>query len=81
MLDWLSGYSNGLDPTKSAIVDQFAFAPAPVFEAGKAAGIMGAGVDGSTAFGVTATSPNADAAWKFLTYLSSEAVQVKYSAK
>jgi multiple sugar transport system substrate-binding protein len=81
MLDWLSGYSNGQDPTKSAIVDQFAFAPAPVFEAGKAAGIMGAGVDGSTAFGVTATSPNADAAWKFLTYLSSEAVQVKYSAK
>jgi multiple sugar transport system substrate-binding protein len=80
-LNWLFQYSDSLDPTKSKVANQIAFAPMPVFKAGADAGIQSSTVDGSSAFSVIATSPNADAAWKFLTYLSSNEVQTKYSAE
>ena len=80
-VNWLFQYSDSNDATKSQIVGQAAFAAMPVFAAGAAAGIKGSSVDGSSAFGVMATTPYPDQTWKFLTYLSSNEVQIKYSAE
>src|SRR4030095_3149594 len=51
----------------------------PVFQAAKDAGMMGSSVDGSSSFAVMATTPYPDQTWKFLTYLASNEVQIKYS--
>ena len=80
-VNWLFQYSDSNDPTKSQIVGQAAFAPMPVFQAAAAAGVKGSSVDGSSSFGIMATTPYPDQTWKFLTYLSSNAVQTKYSAE
>ncbi len=80
-VNWLFQYSDSNDATKSQIVGQAAFAPMPVFAAGAAAGIKGSSVDGSSSFAIMATTPYPDQTWKFLTYLASNAVQIKYSAE
>jgi multiple sugar transport system substrate-binding protein len=79
-VNWLFQYADSNDATKSQIVGQVAFAPMPVFEAGAAAGVKGSSVDGSSSFAVMATTPYPDQTWKFLTYLASNEVQLKYSA-
>jgi len=79
-VNWLFQYADSLDPTKSQVANQVAFAPMPVFKVGADAGITGSSVDGSSSFAVMATTPNPDAVWKFLTYLASNEVQMKYSA-
>lgn len=43
-------------------------------------GVTSASINGSMGFSVAATSPNADAAWKYVEFLTSEAIQNKYSA-
>ena len=80
-VNWLFQYSDSNDASKSQIVGKAAFAPMPVFAAGATAGIKGSSVDGSSSFAIMATTPYADQTWKFLTYLSSNAVQTKYSAE
>jgi multiple sugar transport system substrate-binding protein len=80
-VNWLFQYSDSNDATKSQIVGQAAFAPMPVFTAGQAAGIKGSSVDGSSAFAIMATTPYPDQTWKFLTYIASNEVQIKYSAE
>ncbi len=78
-VNWLFQFSDSNDASKSQIVGQAAFAPMPVFQKGADAGVKGYSVDGSSAFAVIATSPYADQTWKFLTYLTSNEVQIKYS--
>ncbi len=78
-VNWLFQYSDSNDASKSQIVGQAALAPMPVFKAGAEAGVKGSSVDGSSSFAVIATSPYADQAWKFLSYLTSNEVQMKYS--
>ena len=80
-VNWLFQYADSNDASKSQIVDQAAFAPMPVFAAGAAAGVKGSSVDGSSAFAIMATTPYPDQTWKFLTYLASNDVQIKYSAE
>jgi multiple sugar transport system substrate-binding protein len=80
-VNWLNQYSDSNDATKSQIVGQAAFAPMPVFKAGADAGIKSASVDGSSSFAIMATTPYADQTWKFLTYLTSNEVQTKFSAE
>jgi multiple sugar transport system substrate-binding protein len=80
-VNWLSQYSHSNDATLSQIVGQATFAPMPVFAAGAAAGIKGSSVDGSSSFAIMATTPYPDQTWKFLTYLASNEVQIKYSAE
>ena len=80
-VNWLFQYSDSNDKTKSQIVGSAAFAPMPVFKAGADAGIKSSSVDGSSSFAIMATSPYADQTWKFLTYLASNDVQIKYSAE
>jgi multiple sugar transport system substrate-binding protein len=80
-VNWLFQYSDSNDATKSQIVGKVAFAPMPVFAAGAAAGIQGSSVDGSSSFAIMATTPYPDQTWKFLTYLASNEMQIKYSAE
>jgi multiple sugar transport system substrate-binding protein len=49
----------------------------PAFAGG---GVPSATIDGSMGFSVAATSPNKDAAWNYVVYLTSEDVQNRYSA-
>jgi multiple sugar transport system substrate-binding protein len=78
-VNWLFQYSDSNDASKSQIVGQAAFAPMPVFQAGMDSGVKGSSVDGSSSFAIMATTPYADQTWKFLTYLASNEVQMKYS--
>jgi multiple sugar transport system substrate-binding protein len=78
-VNWLFQYSDSNDASKSKIVGQAAFAPMPVFKAGAEAGVKGSSVDGSSSFAIMATTPYPDQTWKFLTYLTSNEVQTKYS--
>jgi multiple sugar transport system substrate-binding protein len=80
-VNWLFQYSDSNDATKSQVVGQAAFAPMPVFAAGAAAGIKGSSVDGSSSFAIMKTTPYPDQVWKFLSYLASNEVQIKYSAE
>ncbi len=80
-LNWLNQYSDSNDSTKSQVVGKVAFAPMPVFKAGADAGIKSSSVDGSSSFAIMATSRYPDATWKFLTYLTSNDVQTRYSAE
>jgi len=80
-VNWLFQFSDSNDATKSQIVGQAAFAPMPVFAAGAAAGVQGSSVDGSSSFAIMATTPYPDQTWKFLSYLASNEVQIKYSAE
>jgi len=80
-VNWLFQYSDSNKADVSQIVGKVAFAPMPVFAAGAAAGIQGSSVDGSSSFAIMATTPYPDQTWKFLTYLTSNAVQTKFSAE
>jgi len=80
-VNWLFQYSDSNDASKSQIVGQASFAPMPVFKAGADAGIKGSSVDGSSSFAIMATTPYPDQTWKFLTYLTSNEVQTKFSAE
>ena len=80
-VNWLFQYSDSNDPSKSQIVGKAALSPMPVYAAGAQAGIEGSSVDGSSSFAIMATTPYPDQTWKFLTYLSSNEVQIKYSAE
>ena len=80
MLNWLSAFDvTNYDTTVSSVTGKVGMTTLPVF-ASMAGTLKSASVDGSTGFSVTATSPNIDAAYKWLEYLTSEPVQVKYSA-
>jgi len=80
-VNWLFQFADSNDTTKSQIAGKVAFAPMPVFKAAADAGIKGSSVDGSSSFAIMATTPNPDQVWKFLTYLASNEVQMKYSAE
>ena len=80
-VNWLFQYADSNDATKSQIVGKVAFAPMPVFAAGAEAGVKGSSVDGSSSFAIMATTPYPDQTWKFLTYLASNEVQMKFSAE
>jgi multiple sugar transport system substrate-binding protein len=80
-VNWLFQYADSNDASKSQVVGQVAFAPMPVFKAGADAGVKGSSVDGSSSFGIMATTPYPDQTWKFLSYIASNEVQTKYSAE
>ena len=80
-VNWLNQYADSNNASISKIVGKAGFAPMPVFAAGASAGVKGSSVDGSSSFGIMATTPHPDETWKFLTYLTSNAVQTKFSAE
>ncbi len=80
-LNWLFMYDvANFDESQSQVIGKVGITTIPVFES-LAGSLKSASVDGSSGFSVAATSPNVDAAWKFVEYLNSEPVQMKYSAK
>lgn len=80
-LNWLFMYDvANFDDTQSQVIGKVGITTIPVFQS-MAGSLKSASVDGSSGFSVAATSPNLDAAWKFVEYLNSEPVQMKYSAK
>ena len=80
-VNWLFQYADSNNAEISKIVGQAGFSPMPVFASGAAAGIKSSSVDGSSSFGIMATTPHPDETWKFLEYLTSNAVQTKFSAE
>lgn len=80
-LNWLFMYDvANFDTAQSQVTGKVGITTIPVFES-MAGTLKSASVDGSSGFSVASTSPNVDAAWKYVEYLNSEAVQMKYSAK
>jgi multiple sugar transport system substrate-binding protein len=78
--NWLYMYSLTQDPAESQVVGEVAMSLMPSFEAGQAAGIESSTNNGSMGFAITAGSQNPDAAWQFLSYLTSEPIQIEFSA-
>lgn len=77
-LNWLYMYDLvNLNPDESQVTGQIKMSLMPAFAG---SGVQSATIDGSMGFSVAATSPNADAAWKYVEYLTSEDVQNRYSA-
>ncbi|HLY25850.1 MAG TPA: extracellular solute-binding protein [Aggregatilineales bacterium] len=79
-LNWLYMYQKAqFDTKESQITGQVGITTVPVFDAVAKSGVKSASVDGSSGFSVVANSPNKDAAWSFIQYLTSEPTQIKYS--
>lgn len=62
---------------ESQVTGKIKMALMPAFEG---SGAQNASINGSMGFSVAATSPNQDAAWKYIEFLTSESIQNKYSA-
>jgi multiple sugar transport system substrate-binding protein len=62
---------------ESQVTEQIKMALMPAFEG---SGVESASINGSMGFSVAATSPNKDAAWKYVEFLTSEDIQSRYSA-
>jgi multiple sugar transport system substrate-binding protein len=62
---------------QSQVTGQIKMALMPAF---KDSGVQSASINGSMGFSVAATSPNKDAAWKYVEFLTSPDVQDRYSA-
>lgn len=61
---------------ESQVTGQIKMALMPAFEG---SGVESASINGSMGFSVAATSPNQDAAWKYVEFLTSEDIQNRYS--
>ncbi|OLB74769.1 MAG: ABC transporter substrate-binding protein [Actinobacteria bacterium 13_2_20CM_2_71_6] len=73
MLNWTYAYAGANDPAKSKVANKVAVAPSPTGSAG------GPGVNGSMALCVASGSKNQQAAWQYISYLTSKDVQNKYA--
>lgn len=78
--NWLYMYDLANSPEESQVAGEVEMALMPVFESALAEGIESATIDGSMGFAITSGSENPDVAWDFLTYLTSEEIQIEYSA-
>lgn len=65
---------------ESQITGQVGVALIPVFKKGQELGVVSSSINGSMGYSVAAKSPNVEAGWKFIEYLTSEDVQLRYSA-
>lgn len=72
-LNWTYMYALANDPKESQVAGQVGIAHTPVGPAG------GSGINGSMALAITSTSKAADAALKYVQYLTSRSVQNKYA--
>lgn len=78
--NWLYMYDMANNnPKESQVTGQVKITTMPVFQSAAATGLKSASVDGSSGFSVIATSPNQDAAWAYVKFLTSEPTQMKYS--
>jgi multiple sugar transport system substrate-binding protein len=79
-VNWLYMYDlANFEAKESQVTGQVKVTTMPVFESAAKTGLKSASVDGSSGFSVVATSPNKDAAWEYIKFLTSEPTQMKYS--
>ncbi|MBP1702360.1 MAG: extracellular solute-binding protein [Chloroflexi bacterium] len=79
-LNWLFMYDvANFDTENSQVTGKVGITNIPVFES-IGGNPPSASVDGSSGFSITATSPNVEAAWKYVTFLTSLDTQMKYSS-
>jgi len=79
-LNWLFMYDvANFDESVSTVTGKVGITNVPVF-ASVGGNPPSASVDGSSGFSITATSPNIDAAWKYIVFLTSLEIQMKYSS-
>lgn len=77
-LNWVYMYDLvNFQKEQSQVTGKIKMALIPAFEG---SGVKSASINGSMGFSVAATSPNKDAAWKYIEFLTSEPIQNKYSA-
>lgn len=69
-----------LNEEETQIKGQVKMALMPAFENGLQNGINSATINGSMGFSVVDKSPNKEAAWQYVQFLTSEPVQMKYAA-
>ncbi len=79
-LNWLYMYDlANFNEKESQVAGQIKITTIPVFDSVAKSGDKSSSVDGSSGFSVVASSPNKDAAFEYVKYLTSEPVQMKYS--
>lgn len=79
--NWLYMYElANLNPDESQINGKVKMALMPVFESQLQAGTESATINGSMGFGVVDKSPNKEAAWEYVKFLTSLPVMQKYAA-
>jgi multiple sugar transport system substrate-binding protein len=79
-LNWLFMFDvANFDTENSQVTGKVGITNVPVF-ASVSGNPPSASVDGSSGFSITATSPNVEAAWKYVTFLTSMDTQMKYSS-
>jgi multiple sugar transport system substrate-binding protein len=79
-LNWLFMFDTAnFDTENSQVTGKVGITNIPVFES-VGGNPPSASVDGSSGFSITSTSPNVDAAWKYVTFLTSLDTQMKYSS-
>lgn len=77
-LNWNYMYDlANFQPDQSQITGKVKVSLMPAFAG---SGVKSATIDGSMGFAIAATSPNPDAAWEYVKYLTSQDVQNRYSA-
>ncbi len=74
-LNWTYMYNLAQDEKESKIVGKVGIVPAP----GAVGGAKVSAVNGSMGLGISSASKNQDAAWKYISYLTSKPVQEKYA--
>lgn len=79
-INWAYMYDLANNPDESTVPGQIAMAMMPVSQKGADAGIVSSSNNGSMGFAVAAGSENAQAAFDFITYLTSKDVQKRYAA-
>ncbi len=78
--NWLYMYNLAQDPAESQVAGNVAMSLMPVFASALDAGTESSTNNGSMGFAVTAGSLSQDAAWGFLSFLTSEEIQIEFSA-
>lgn len=77
--NWLYMYGLAQDPAESQVAGKVGMALMPVFQSALDKGIESSTNDGSMGFAITANSEHPDEAWDFLSYLTSEDVNIEFS--
>jgi len=79
-LNWLYMYDlANFQADQSQVTGKVGITTIPVFDSVEQSGVKSASVDGSSGFSMVANSPNQDAAWQYIQYLTSQPTQMKYS--
>ena len=78
--NWNYMYNLTQDPNESQVVGEVGMAIMPAFSRGLAADVESATINGSMGYSVTAGSEHPDEAWQFIEFLTSEPIQIEFSA-